>query len=65
MSTACPICRAEVTARRPENPAFPFCSARCRGIDLSRWLGGDYAIPVRDEAPTDEDLAVAARRSRS
>jgi endogenous inhibitor of DNA gyrase (YacG/DUF329 family) len=32
-----------------EWPEFPFCSARCRLIDLGRWLGEDYRI-----APTTE-----------
>jgi endogenous inhibitor of DNA gyrase (YacG/DUF329 family) len=36
----CPICKAPtVTTYRP------FCSARCRDVDLSRWLRGGYAIP--------------------
>ncbi len=59
MNTSCPICRAAVTARRPENPAFPFCSARCRAVDLGRWLGGEYSLPVRDEVPDEHDLALA------
>jgi len=29
---------------RRENRAFPFCSDRCRLIDLSKWLGEDYRI---------------------
>ncbi len=56
MNHRCPICHARVTAGRPENPAFPFCSARCRAVDLGRWLGGAYAIPSRDEAPSESDL---------
>lgn len=28
---------------------FPFCSDRCRNLDLSRWLKGSYAIPVADD----------------
>ena len=36
----CPICKA------PTETAYgPFCSARCRDVDLARWLGGTYAIP--------------------
>jgi uncharacterized protein len=36
----CPICKA------PTDTAYrPFCSARCRDVDLARWLGGTYAIP--------------------
>jgi len=28
---------------------YPFCSNRCRELDLSRWLSGSYAIPVADD----------------
>ncbi len=28
---------------------YPFCSNRCREVDLSRWLSGSYAIPVADD----------------
>jgi endogenous inhibitor of DNA gyrase (YacG/DUF329 family) len=35
---------------------YPFCSERCRSLDLSRWLTGKYAIPVaEDEAKADEE----------
>jgi len=30
---------------REENPAFPFCSARCRATDLARWFTGSYRVP--------------------
>jgi endogenous inhibitor of DNA gyrase (YacG/DUF329 family) len=38
-----------------EWPQFPFCSPRCRTIDLGRWLGGQYGIPSEetDEPPDD------------
>ena len=37
---SCPECG------RPTDPAHrPFCSARCRQVDLGRWLRGGYAIP--------------------
>jgi hypothetical protein len=32
-------------APRASNPAFPFCSARCKLLDLGKWLGEDYRIP--------------------
>ena len=39
----CPICR------QPTEHAYrPFCSRRCSEIDLGRWLGGRYAIPVQE-----------------
>ncbi len=45
----CPVCR------KPPAPNFrPFCSARCRQVDLGRWLAGDYAIPSTEPLP-DED----------
>jgi uncharacterized protein len=52
----CPICKA------PTEMAFrPFCSARCRDVDLSRWLRGGYAIPG-GQVETDEDGEDAAAR---
>ena len=37
----------------------PFCSKRCADVDLSRWLGGKYAIPAV-EPPDEWDMASAA-----
>jgi len=50
----CPICKQPVTEPpAPDAPkTFPFCSERCKLIDLGRWLDGKYQIPVED---TDED----------
>jgi endogenous inhibitor of DNA gyrase (YacG/DUF329 family) len=44
---SCPICRRLVAARA-ENPAYPFCSERCRLVDLGRWLGEEYRVPADD-----------------
>jgi endogenous inhibitor of DNA gyrase (YacG/DUF329 family) len=63
MESRCPICKAVVRAGRPENPSAPFCSARCRDVDLGRWLDGAYSIPVRDELPSEEELALASVRN--
>lgn len=52
---ACPICR------KPVSPAdAPFCSDRCRQVDLNRWLGEAYRIetdetPDASEPPPDDD----------
>ncbi len=49
----CPICERP-TAPRASNEAFPFCSPRCRTIDLGQWLGEKYAVvPASDDDPTD------------
>lgn len=46
----CPICGEEVTPRSA-NKAFPFCSARCKSIDLGKWLTEEYRVPATpDEA---------------
>jgi endogenous inhibitor of DNA gyrase (YacG/DUF329 family) len=43
----CPICKKPVADDEPDKPTnYPFCSQRCKLIDLGRWLGGKYQIPV-------------------
>jgi endogenous inhibitor of DNA gyrase (YacG/DUF329 family) len=46
----CPICQKPASSRAL-NPAYPFCSARCRAVDLGKWLGEEYRVPV---GPADE-----------
>ena len=51
----CPTCKRCVCLRQ-EDPAklprfFPFCSERCKLIDLGAWLDADYRIPSK---PDDE-----------
>jgi uncharacterized protein len=43
----CPICKKAV---KTGNAEFPFCSERCRTIDLGKWASGAYVIrpPVTD-----------------
>jgi endogenous inhibitor of DNA gyrase (YacG/DUF329 family) len=36
--------------------AFPFCSPRCRDVDLGRWLDGKYQIPVDEDANDTDEL---------
>jgi uncharacterized protein len=40
-SLRCPTCRTLVLRDHPE---FPFCSERCRLIDLGKWASGAYVI---------------------
>ncbi len=44
MPRACAICGKPVPPR-PGNRSFPFCSDRCRLVDLAKWLGEEYRIP--------------------
>ncbi|WP_443147517.1 DNA gyrase inhibitor YacG [Prosthecomicrobium sp. N25] len=47
----CPIC-----SRMSLAATYPFCSDRCRKVDLHRWLSGAYAIPaVESDDPDEED----------
>jgi len=48
----CPICKKEVHQGDPE---FPFCSERCRTLDLANWATGKYAIPGSPQAPPKSD----------
>jgi hypothetical protein len=36
----CPIC-----GKPPSEKTRPFCSSRCRDVDLHRWLSGRYVVP--------------------
>ncbi len=44
----CPICKREV---KPTDPYMPFCSERCKLIDLGRWASEKYAIPGPSSEP--------------
>ena len=43
MTVKCPICKKEVAVDAPE---FPFCSDRCRIIDLGNWASEKYRVPA-------------------
>lgn len=51
----CPICGKEVTI---EDPFMPFCSDRCRLIDLGNWASEKYVIPEpsQPENPAEDDV---------
>jgi len=55
----CPICKKPVQepADAGQKSAFPFCSERCKLIDLGRWLDGKYQIPNADPEVTDNEEA--------
>ena len=48
---SCPICdkKAQMTP-----PAFPFCSLRCKAIDMGSWLDGSYEDQLLGEGLEDE-----------
>ena len=58
----CPTCRTIVLVG---NDGFPFCSDRCRRIDLGKWASGDYKIstPIQDPDLL-EELARSNKHNR-
>ncbi len=47
----CSICKKKFD---PQNStSMPFCSSRCKQVDLGRWLNEDYGLPA---APNEDDL---------
>ena len=62
-SRACSICGKPLTeAPVAQTDASPFCSERCRLIDLGRWLGERYRVgsPITPEEVIEEVDAAAA-----
>jgi uncharacterized protein len=51
MSIKCPRCGKET--KMEDNPFRPFCSERCKLIDLGRWISDSYRIP---EQNADEEI---------
>jgi endogenous inhibitor of DNA gyrase (YacG/DUF329 family) len=39
----CPTCGKPVEWK--DNPSRPFCSDRCRLVDLGKWVEGEYRVP--------------------
>ncbi|MHC4770864.1 MAG: DNA gyrase inhibitor YacG [Planctomycetota bacterium] len=58
MDYKCPICEKVIPSIsstgkgkcRINAAYFPFCSERCRLIDLNGWLDGDYRVPSEIQA---------------
>jgi endogenous inhibitor of DNA gyrase (YacG/DUF329 family) len=46
----CPIC-----GKPAAEPTLPFCSSRCRDIDLNRWFKGSYVVPGSDDDSEEGD----------
>ena len=49
----CPSCKKEID----KNEFFPFCSERCRLVDLGRWIGEEYRVPVEEQPSQPEPKA--------
>ncbi len=47
MQIKCPVCKRKTTWE--ENPYRPFCSERCKLIDLGKWAMEEYKVPGGDD----------------
>ena len=52
MKIACPTCKKATTWE--ENPWRPFCSERCKLLDLGKWASEEYKIEGKKEEEEDE-----------
>lgn len=51
----CPTCGRQ-TEYGAENKFRPFCSERCKLIDFGAWADGEFALPMRETALSEEDF---------
>ncbi|MDO5640668.1 MAG: DNA gyrase inhibitor YacG [Neisseria sp.] len=51
----CPTC-GEAVLWQPENPYRPFCSERCKLIDLGAWANEDYTVAAAEDEPLSDEI---------
>jgi hypothetical protein len=56
-TTRCPICKRRTV--RKGNPYRPFCSERCKLLDLDNWLSERYRVRIPTEASSQSEEAVS------
>jgi uncharacterized protein len=65
MKRTCPICRKPTDSETDAD--FPFCSERCRTLDLGNWASEKYVVsdPVFDEDGPEESTPADPDESRN
>jgi endogenous inhibitor of DNA gyrase (YacG/DUF329 family) len=56
MARRCPTCRCELDGVPEDAPHRPFCSERCKAIDLGNWLDEVYRIPRSPSDDREDDV---------
>ncbi|MBT4962812.1 MAG: DNA gyrase inhibitor YacG [Francisellaceae bacterium] len=54
MNVSCPTCKCSLVWSTT-NKSRPFCSEKCRLIDLGEWASGSYSIPEETKVPDTYD----------
>ncbi len=54
LKVKCPTC-GETTLFAPSNPWRPFCSERCRNVDLGAWATEGYRVAAKPDDPDDDE----------
>ena len=57
MGVKCPTCGREIEWS-DRSPFRPFCSERCKLVDLGKWLGEEYRVPAKPPQEGDEQEGV-------
>ncbi len=55
LKVKCPTCKKEVVYSR-ENPFRPFCSEKCKLVDLGQWFEGEYSIAGDDSVSMEDSF---------
>lgn len=59
---ACPRC-GNTTEYSPHNKWRPFCSERCKMIDLGAWASESYRVPAEEQEAADDEASSKPRES--
>lgn len=55
--TKCPTCKKQMIAHKES--FRPFCSERCKEIDLGHWFMEDYSVPAVEITTEEQELLIS------
>lgn len=58
----CPICKREIPSEAHEAQWRPFCSPRCRSVDLGSWLSETYRVAAASNDEEEDPVPTAAEQ---
>ncbi|MEW6053223.1 MAG: DNA gyrase inhibitor YacG [Nitrospirota bacterium] len=60
MQIACPVCKNKTTWE--ENPWKPFCSERCKLLDLGKWISEEYKIEGKETSGSNQNTEIEEKK---